>query len=131
MAALEELAAYVVERLASHQAKAHSWRCHELARLTLEYWPEYRLDPRRLAPLVKAEALRKAKAITRARVQETWEAHHGITPLWPYVLAGTQAAIWETLLELWLTDAKHRAAIIAAQAEALARHRPRPTGPAA
>lgn len=127
MAALDELQAYVVERLASHQANGHSWRCHELVRLTLKYWPEYRLNPNRLTPLVRAEVLRKSKAITRARVQETWEAHHGITPLWPHTLAGTVSAIWDVLVELWLTDARHRRVIIAAMAEVAAA---RPTGPA-
>lgn len=129
MPALDELQAYVVERLASHQAAAHSWRCHELVRLTLKYWPEYRLNPHRLTPLVRSEVLRKSKAITRARVQETWEAHHGITLLWPHTLAGTFSAIWEVLVELWLTDAKHRAAILAAIGEVAATSS-RPTGPA-
>lgn len=123
MAALAELTAYLATRVADCDATP------ELAELTLRFWPEYRLNPAKLAPLVRTEAIRKARAITRARVQETFEARRP-TDAWTAEHQATQAATFDVVLELWLTGPAYRAAILQAQAEALARRSPGPTGAA-
>lgn len=118
MTAAAELTDYLATKLGRHAEAAAAWRVHELAGLAVRFFPTRHLRLVGLTKENRAEALRRAAGLCRARVRETWEARHGIDAnLWAHALAPVAGDAFEILLELWLGDDQYRRMIKTVQAE--------------
>lgn len=119
-----ELTDYLATKLARHAEAAGGWRVRELAGLAVRFFPTRHLRLVGLTKANRAEALRRAANLARARTRETWEARHGIdASLWTHALAPVAGDAFEILLELWTTDDQYRRMIRTVQTELAERRR--------
>ncbi|MBU6222660.1 MAG: hypothetical protein KGR24_07900 [Planctomycetes bacterium] len=107
---LEQLQAHIRYRLGNRVFYAQPWRVDELTSLSIRYWPHKHLE----AVLPKGRnhaAIGHAMRLVRAQVRETWEARHGIGPMWQLVLSDTVDGIGLCLLDLWFADDRWRCSL--------------------
>ncbi len=104
---LEQLQAHIRYRLGARVTHAQPWRVDELTALSVRYWPHRHLEA--VLPQGRNHAaIGHAMRLVRAQVRETWEARHGIGPMWNLVLGDTVDGIGLCLLDLWFSDDRWR-----------------------
>jgi hypothetical protein len=104
---IDQLAAHCRYRLGIVVTYAHPWRVDELVGLSLKFWPHRHLEAV-LASGRNHAAVRHAMTLLKARVRETWEADHGIGPMWDLVLDQAVDGISTSLLDLWWSGDRWR-----------------------